>query len=71
MFVISSSTQTNELTAWRNYLATVLNQRGFHPLFRAVKKIGKDNFATVYLVTKLENEKKYAVKAFSKASIYS
>ena len=48
-----------------------LNQRGFHELFRPIKKIGKGNFATVYLVVKHEDGRKYAVKAFSKEGIYS
>lgn len=43
-----------------------LNQRGFHEAFKAIKKIGKGNFASVYLVEKVENKVRYAVKAFSK-----
>lgn len=37
---------------WRDELANRLNQRGFHETFKAIKKIGKGNFATVYLVQK-------------------
>jgi len=40
-------------------------------LFKPIKKIGKGNFATVYLVNKLEDNEKYAVKAFSKEGTYS
>ena len=36
-----------------------------------MKKIGKGNFASVYLVYKQEDGKKYAVKAFSKEAAYS
>ena len=36
-----------------------------------MKKIGKGNFASVYLVEKLENHQHYAVKAFSKEAAYS
>ena len=56
---------------WRDELANRLNQRGFHETFKAIKKIGKGNFATVYLVQKHQNEKKYAVKAFSKEAAYA
>lgn len=51
---------------WRDYLGSKLNQRGFHELFKPIKKVGKGNFASVYLVIKHEDGKKYAVKAFSK-----
>lgn len=54
------------LLNWRDLLAGRLNQRGFHDLFKPIKKIGKGNFASVYLVIKHEDGKKYAVKAFSK-----
>lgn len=57
--------------AWKNYLESVLNQRGFHELFKPIKKIGKGNFASVYLVIKHEDGKKYAVKAFSKEATFS
>jgi serine/threonine protein kinase len=43
-----------------------LNQRGFHEQFKPIKKIGKGNFASVYLAQKLEDNTHYAVKAFSK-----
>lgn len=35
---------------WRDVLKHYLNQRGFHEAFKAYKKIGKGNFASVYLV---------------------
>ena len=59
------------LLRWRDILAAKINQRGFHDLFKHVKKIGKGNFASVYLVVKHEDQKKYAVKAFSKEATYS
>lgn len=61
-----SSRPNKDLLQWRNFLETRINQRGFHELFKPIKKIGKGNFATVYLVNKHEDGKKYAVKAFSK-----
>lgn len=48
-----------------------LNQRGFHEQFKPYKKIGKGNFATVFLVKKTENKTYYAVKAFAKEAAYS
>ena len=45
--------------------------RGFHELFKPIKKIGKGNFATVYLVYNHEDGQNYAVKAFSKENAYS
>ncbi len=48
-----------------------LNQRGFHEQFKPKKKIGKGNFASVYLAEKLEIGRNFAVKAFSKEAAYS
>lgn len=41
-----------ELQEWRTALKLRLNQRGFHEQFKALDKIGKGNFASVYLVEK-------------------
>lgn len=35
---------------WRKFLRLYLNQKGFHETFKPIKKIGKGNFASVYLV---------------------
>lgn len=59
------------LISWRNALGPKINQRGFHQLFKPIKKIGKGNFASVYLVQKFEDDRKYAVKAFSKEGTFS
>lgn len=56
---------------WRSLLKKKINQRGFHEQFKPIKKIGKGNFAAVYLAQKLENGTSYAVKAFSKEAAYS
>ena len=56
---------------WRNILRRYLNQIGFHEQFKPIKKIGKGNFASVYLAEKFEDGRKYAVKAFSKEAAYS
>jgi serine/threonine protein kinase len=60
-----------ELQQWREVLKGRLNQRGFHEQFKPKKKIGKGNFASVYLAEKVENGRNYAVKAFSKEAAYS
>jgi serine/threonine protein kinase len=60
-----------DLQQWREILKAKINQRGFHEQFKPKKKIGKGNFASVYLAEKLEDGKNYAVKAFSKEAAYS
>lgn len=40
---------TSILNQWISVLSKKINQRNFHKLFRAKKKIGKGAFATVYL----------------------
>jgi calcium-dependent protein kinase len=39
-------------------------------MFKPTKKIGKGNFASVYEVDRLTDNKKFAVKAFSKHACY-
>jgi serine/threonine protein kinase len=51
---------------WGLELEKKINQRNFHKLFKAKKKIGKGAFATVYLAERLRDHKLVAVKAFSK-----
>jgi calcium-dependent protein kinase len=60
-----------DLQACREVLRGKLNQRGFHEQFKPKKKIGKGNFASVYLAEKLETGRSFAVKAFSKEAAYS
>lgn len=48
-----------------------LNLLNFHTHYKAIKKIGKGNFASVYLVEKADSGVSYAVKAFSKECVYS
>lgn len=40
----------DDVLTWRTVLKHRLNQRGFHEQFKALDKIGKGNFASVYLV---------------------
>lgn len=63
MFTLQSP---QDLEMWREVLKNRLNQRGFHEQFKPKKKIGKGNFASVYLAEKIETGRNYAVKAFSK-----
>lgn len=51
---------------WRTLLEKNINQRNFHSLFKAKKKIGKGAFATVYLAERYLNKKMVKMKAFSK-----
>lgn len=55
----------------RVYLGKYINQKGFHNQFKPVKKLGKGNFASVYEVIRVDDGKKLAVKAFSKANTYN
>jgi calcium-dependent protein kinase len=48
-----------------------MNQFNFHDLFKAEKRLGKGNFATVYLGVHLKDNKKMAIKAFGKEATYS
>lgn len=67
-YLFTQNAQT--LKVWRDVLAGKLNQRGFHELFKPIKKIGKGNFASVYLAIRLEDERRFAIKAFSKEATY-
>jgi hypothetical protein len=35
---------------WILHLSKLINQKGFHELFKPIKKLGKGNFASVYEV---------------------
>jgi serine/threonine protein kinase len=61
----------NDHFQWREVLRRYLNQRGFHQDFKPIKKIGKGNFASVYLAERNDNKLKCAVKAFSKEAAFS
>ena len=40
--------QQNVLGIWLKYLTQLLNQIGFHKMFKPLRKLGKGGFATVY-----------------------
>lgn len=59
----------NLLMKWIGALKSHFNQYGFHQQFKAIRRVGKGQFATVFEVENLENGEHLAVKAFSKASL--
>lgn len=65
------SSNQEVLRLWKNSLEQRINQRGFHELFKPIKKIGKGNFASVYLAERKEDGRMVAVKAFSKELTFS
>ena len=52
------------------YFRKRLNLSNFHAHYKAIKKIGKGNFASVYLVESTQTGVSYAVKAFSKELVF-
>lgn len=48
-----------------------MNQKGFHEMFKPIRKLGKGNFATVYEAERVTDKAKFAVKAFSKEACFS
>ena len=49
----------------------IINLKDMKAKYKPIKKIGKGNFASVYLVESLKDQKQYAVKAFAKEAAYS
>lgn len=60
-----------DIDKWENELAKLINQRGFNISFKAMRKLGKGNFASVYLGERLKDGKQFAIKAFAKEATYS
>ncbi|CAK69345.1 unnamed protein product (macronuclear) [Paramecium tetraurelia] len=56
---------------WRSYLSSRINQWQFHNMFRVYKKIGKGNFASVYMAERIEDGEEMAIKAFAKQAAYA
>ncbi|CAD8100438.1 unnamed protein product [Paramecium sonneborni] len=63
--------KTDQMHQLRSFLGNKINQIGFHNLFRVYKKIGRGNFASVYLAERIEDNLRMAVKAFSKQIVYN
>ncbi len=53
------------------FLRQKINLRSFHVNYRAIERIGRGNFANVYLAENLQNGKLFAIKAFQKETILS
>ena len=56
---------------WTALLLKRINVKGFHQMFKPIRKLGKGNFATVYEAQRMTDHRHFAVKAFSKQNSYS
>jgi serine/threonine protein kinase len=65
------SDSAKDIEKWENELKNLMNQFNFHDLFKAEKRLGKGNFATVYLGVNLKDQRKVAIKAFGKEATFS
>lgn len=54
---------------WKEMLCPLTIQTDFDRKYRLVHKIGKGSFANVYLVERISDHKRFAVKFFSKQSL--
>lgn len=59
------------IEAWILCLSKKINRKGFHEMFKPLKKLGKGNFASVYEVERVTDHAKFAVKAFSKQTCFN
>jgi serine/threonine protein kinase len=59
-----------DLEKWEVELGKRVNQRNFHDLFKALRRVGKGNFASVYLGERLRDGRQFAIKAFAKEATY-
>jgi serine/threonine protein kinase len=51
---------------WESHLLKHITRTNFHEFFKPLRKIGKGNFATVYLAEDIRANRKVAIKAFMK-----
>ncbi|KAM3141155.1 hypothetical protein pb186bvf_006760 [Paramecium bursaria] len=65
------SADQDTLRKWRQLFGLRINQMGFHHMFKVFKKIGKGNFASVYLAERVDDGTQMAIKAFSKSAVYA
>jgi calcium-dependent protein kinase len=47
-----------------------LTRKDFHAFFKPIKKIGRGNFATVYLAEDIDRNRDVAIKAFMKEKAF-
>lgn len=60
-----------EVEKWEIECKVLMSEFNFHDLFKAEKRLGKGNFATVYLGMNLKEQRKVAIKAFGKEATFS
>ena len=51
---------------WETHLLKYITRKEFHEFFKPMRKIGRGNFATVYLADDIRSARRVAVKAFMK-----
>lgn len=68
--IIFANINDSQILELQEYFRRRINFYDFHKYFNAIKKIGKGNFASVYLAENIRDGKQYAVKAFAKKTIY-
>lgn len=59
-----------DLGSWEQQLIKIMKRKRFHEYYKGIKKIGKGNFASVYLTERIRDGKYVAVKAFQKESTF-
>lgn len=69
--IVAVNSNSDVLQKLRDLCGQRINQMGFHNMFKVFKKIGKGNFASVYLAERIEDGQHMAIKAFSKSGVYS
>lgn len=55
---------------WEGHLLKYIIRRDFHEFFKPMRKIGRGNFATVYLAEDIRANRKVAIKAFMKEASF-
>lgn len=66
---LSFRSLTSQMLDWEKVLNRLIFRKGIEKYYKSIKKIGEGNFANVYLSARLRDNKKFAVKAFSKESL--
>ena len=56
---------------WKQLLCPLTIQTNFYEKYNVIKKIGKGSFASVYMVERISDNKRFAVKAFCKSYVNS
>lgn len=51
------------------HLSKIINESGFHSLYKPIRVLGKGSSATVYEIVRLDDGKRFAAKVFTKEGI--